>query len=241
MSLALMNLFIGFLFSIMHAKENLFLPLACKINGEIPSIAGSAKNLNPKVLNLAMTAYTCARKKGFEDPRQILTIIDYSLPSTEKRMWVIDLKQRKVLFNTLVAQGKNTEGLFGEHFSNQPESKATSLGLFLTESSYEGHNGYSLRIRGLEPGFNEKAEQRNIVIHGAWYVSESFIRREGRLGTSWGCPAVGKDIVRPLINDVKEGTLLFSYYPDPNWLANSTFLHCSSSFTQQNYDKVSNY
>jgi hypothetical protein len=89
-----------------------------------------------------------------------------------------------------------------------------------------GHDGYSLRINGLEPGFNDKALDREIVIHGAWYVSNAFAKREGRIGLSWGCPAVPKELVTPIINTIKDGTFLFSYFPDPNWLARSKFLHC---------------
>lgn len=216
-------------FSTLPLTVNAFnLPLACKINGEIPTLSGSAQNLNPHILDLAIKAYSCAQKAGYKDPRQIISIIDYTLPSTQKRLWVIDLQTRQVIFNTLVAQGKYTGGLLARYFSDRPESKKSSLGLFLTDGTYVGHDGYSLRIQGLEPGFNDKAEQREIVIHGAWYVSESFARRAGRIGLSWGCPAVPKEVVTPLINTVKNGTLLFSYYPDPTWLAKSRFLHCES-------------
>lgn len=218
-------------FSILPLTVNAFTfnsPLACKINTEIPSLAGSARTLNPHILDLAVKAYTCAQKSGYKDPRQIITVIDYTLPSTEKRLWVVDFQTKQVLFNTLVAQGKYTGGLFAHYFSDRPESKKSSLGLFLTNGTYVGHDGYSLRIQGLEPGFNDKAEEREIVIHGAWYVSDTFAKRYGRLGASWGCPAVSKEVVTPLINTIKNGTLLFSYYPDPSWLARSRFLHCES-------------
>ena len=203
-------------------------PLACQINAEIPTVEGLARNLNPKVLDLALKAYYCATQAGILNPRQVLSVIDYSLPSSEKRLWVIDLKHKTILFNTLVAQGKYTGGLIARYFSDRPESKESSIGLFVTQEPYVGHDGYSLKIRGLEAGFNDKAEQREIVIHGAWYVSESYVRRVGRLGLSWGCPAVPKEVVTPLINTVKDGTILFSYYPDPVWLATSKFLHCGA-------------
>lgn len=212
--------------SMSFANAQLFHALACKINAEAPTPLGSAQNLNPKVLSLALKAYSCAQALGYKDPHHLITIIDYTLPSTQKRLWVIDLQTKQVLFNTLVAQGKYTGGLMARYFSDQPQSKKSSLGLFMTQEPYIGHDGFSLRINGLEPGFNDKAESREIVIHGAWYVSESFARRVGRIGLSWGCPAVPKDEVKPIIDKIRDGTFLFSYYPDPTWLAKSKFLHC---------------
>lgn len=211
------------------AKANFFLPLACKINSEIPSPLGQAKDLNPQVLSLALKAYTCALKTGYSDPRHILTIIDYTIPSSQKRLWVIDLAHKQVLFHTLVAQGKYTGDLVARYFSDKPESKESSIGLFLTGEPYVGHDGYSLHINGLEAGFNDKAEAREIVIHGAWYVSDSFAKRMGRVGLSWGCPAVPEDVVKPMIDTIKDGTFLFSYYPNPQWLASSKFLNCPVS------------
>lgn len=207
------------------AWANFLSPLACKVTGQ--PVPVSAAKLNPQVYNLAMKAYSCAMKAGYTDPRQLITIIDYTLPSTAKRLWTIDLATKQVLFNSYVAQGKYTGGLFARYFSDEPESKKSSLGLFQTLEPYIGHDGYALRINGLEPGFNDKAESRAIVIHGAWYVSAAYIRSAGRLGLSWGCPAVPEDVIKPLINTIKGGTFLFSYYPDPNWLAHSKFLHCS--------------
>lgn len=215
-----------------HAE--IFPALACRVNAEANPQSlgmGPVTNLNPKVLNLAMRAYNCARKMGYNDPRRILTIIDYTLPSTEKRLWVIDLQTRKVIFNTLVAQGKYTGDLYARYFSDQPQSKESSIGLFVTEQPYVGHDGYALRINGLDKGFNDKAEERDIVVHGAWYVSESFARRMGRIGKSWGCLAVPKDMITPMINQIKDGTLVFSYYPNPQWLAQSKFLHCPTNVT----------
>ncbi len=207
-------------------------PLICRINAEIPSLLGRARTLDPKVLDLALTAYLCAKQYGYNDPRQVITIIDYTKPTIEKRLWVVDLQTKQVLFNTLVAQGKGTGGFIARHFSNIPESKASSIGLFVTEEPYYGHDGLSLRIKGLDVGFNDRAESREIVIHGAWYVSEAFARQMGRLGESWGCPAVSKDVIKPLIDTIKEGTLVFSYYPNRDWLKDSKFLHCGQTVTQ---------
>lgn len=208
------------------AWADFFLPVACRAESSPSVPLSQAQNLNPKVLALALQAYHCAIKTGHPDPRHLLTIIDYSLPSTERRLWVVDLNKKQVLFNTLVAQGRFTGGLFARYFSDKPRSRASSLGLFETSNTYMGHNGYSMRLKGLEPGFNDKAEARDIVLHGAWYVSNSFAKHTGRLGLSWGCPAVAQVIARPMINLIKDGTLVFAYYPDSRWLSQSKFLHC---------------
>ena len=218
--------------AIAETETKSYPPLVCQINYEIPSIQGEARTLNPKVLDLALTAYYCAKKMGYNDPRQMLSIIDYTFPSTERRLWVIDLKTRQILFNTLVAQGKNTGEIEAKYFSNVPESKESSIGVFLTDGTFEGNDGYSLRIIGLDPGFNTEAEAREVVIHGAWYVSKRFVKEHGYLGRSWGCPAVSKRVITPLIDDVKMGTILVSYYPNPKWLAESKFLHCGQKFSR---------
>jgi len=199
--------------------------LVCKINNEIPTITATVTDLHPNVLRLALDAYYCAKEQGIGE-KQLLTIIDYSLPSSEKRLWVLDLSTNKVIMHTLVAHGKHTGGLMAQHFSDISGSKQTSLGLFLTEKSFRGPDGYSLRIKGLEDGYNDKVEHRVVVIHGAWYVSDSFAKKHGYLGRSWGCPAVPLNEVKELIDDIKEGTLMFAYYPDKKWLDDSTFLHC---------------
>lgn len=203
--------------------------LLCKINGatysndSIP--ANEVKELKPIVLQLALKAYACARQKGM-DKQRILSVIDYSLPSTEKRLWVLDLENKKVLFHTLVAHGQGSGGKFATHFSDNPGSQASSLGLFLTENTYQGHDGYSLNLRGLEPGINTHAETRRVVIHGGWYVNQQFAHEHGMIGRSWGCPALDKADNTAVINTIKNGTLLFAYYPDYHWLRNSTYLHC---------------
>lgn len=179
--------------------------------------------VNPRVWQLAVKAYNTALQKGYIK-QKILTIIDYSLPSSSKRLWVIDLAHHKILMNTLVAHGKYTGGLYAKHFSDEPGSRASSLGLFLTENTYSGSHGYSLRLRGLEPGFNDKAKSRAIVIHPAWYATQDFAKSHGRLGLSWGCPAVSPQIATPLINQIKNGTAVFAYYPDKKWLSTSRFL-----------------
>ncbi len=187
------------------------------------TILSEAQGLNPHVLGLALQAYKKLRQQGY-DHQQVLTIVDYSKPSTEPRMWVIDLKNLKVAFQTLVAHGKNSGGNYADSFSNQPQSLKSSIGVYLTENTYVGHDGYSLRLDGLEPGFNSNAFSRDIIVHPANYVSESFAERHDRLGRSWGCFAVNPKIAPQLINNIKNGTVIFAYYPDKQWLEHSQFI-----------------
>lgn len=183
---------------------------------------------NPRVVQLALRATSCARAKGLP-AANYLAVIDYSLPSTRKRLWVFDLQHRRLLFNELVAHGERSGQKFAVRFSNRPQSHESSLGLYRTLNAYDGANGYSLRLQGLEPGFNNNAYARAIVIHGAAYVSRDFIEDTGRLGRSWGCPAVPEDVARPLIDLLKGGNYLFVYYPDARWLDTSRFLHCGGN------------
>lgn len=190
---------------------------------EMQMIKAHVGNIDDKVLRLSLVAYQHIRKKGL-DNKQLLTVIDYSKPSTQKRLWVFDLKSGKALFNTWVSHGKNSGGLSATSFSNKNGSLKSSLGVFVTDTPYIGGNGYSLRLRGLEPGVNDNAYLRNVVIHGAWYVNSDTIRQYGQVGRSWGCPAVSKNLARPLIDTIKDKTLVFVYYPDKNWLSHSQYL-----------------
>jgi len=191
---------------------------------EIQLIHSQTSNLDPNVLKLSLNAYINARKRGW-DNKQLLTIIDYSQPSTKRRLWVINLRNAKVLFNTWVTHGKNSGNVTATSFSNQPGSLKSSLGVFLTtRDAYVGENGYSLRMQGLEPGINDNAYRRDIVFHGAWYAAGNVVRKYGSLGKSWGCPAVSEDTARPLIDTIKDNTLVVAYYPDRNWLRHSSFL-----------------
>jgi hypothetical protein len=187
-----------------------------------------APHANPKVLGLALEATQCAISHG-EPPSDRLAVIDYSLPSTTRRLWVFDLAQRKLLFHLLVAHGRNSGNNQATQFSNKDGSLESSLGLFLTLDTYEGHNGYSLRMAGLEPGTNDHALERALVIHGARYVSSAFARQQGRIGRSWGCPAVRTAVARPLIDTLKGGHYVFSYYPNARWLHSSPFLACHTT------------
>jgi hypothetical protein len=181
----------------------------------------------PQVLEAARRAFECGQKAGHFH-RPLLTIIDYSLPSTQPRLWVVDLAKERVLFRELVAHGRNSGDRFAVAFSNQPGSRMSSLGLFRTGETYRGRHGWSLRLDGLEPGVNENARDRAIVFHGADYVGNRSIAKLGFLGRSWGCPAVRRDVSRSIINRIRDGTALFVYYPDADWLSNSPYLQCGT-------------
>ena len=188
------------------------------------TLARLAPKANPGVLRLAAQALNCA------DPgAERLAVIDFSLPSTERRLWVFDLRQPRLMFREWVSHGKNSGDAMATLFSNVPESYQSSIGLFRTKNSYVGSNGYSLRLEGLEPGVNDNAFDRAIVMHGADYVSQEFIDRTGRIGRSHGCPAVRTEVAVPLINSIRDNQYLFTYYPDQRWLNNSAFLRCPNS------------
>jgi L,D-transpeptidase catalytic domain len=192
------------------------------INHEIKAMESQAKNLNPEVLKLSLAAYEHAVDKGITT-NPLLTIVDYSKASTERRLWVIDTRTNKVLFNTWVAHGKNSGNTMSTEFSNAPESLKSSIGVFVTSETYTGKHGDSLRVQGLEPGFNNNAYKRSVVFHGAEYVSEK-IAGSGKLGHSWGCFAVSQKIIGSLINTIKNKALVVAYYPDKMWLKHSNFL-----------------
>lgn len=193
------------------------------IDTQAKAISAKAQHLNPKVVELGLEAYQKARMQGL-DKKEVLTIVDYSKPSTEPRLWVVDLKNDDILYQTLVAHGKNSGGNMATQFSNRPQSEESSLGLYLTGNTYSGEHGYSLRLEGLEKGFNSNAESRAIVMHSAWYVSQSFADSEGRLGRSWGCMALNPKVAPEIIHTIKDGTLIFAYYPEKAWLDHSKYL-----------------
>jgi hypothetical protein len=166
---------------------------------------------SPRALAAALDAMNCARSRGIAGRDDLVTVLDYTLPSSVPRLWVLDLAHHKVLFHELVAHGSGSGELSASHFSNAVNSRASSLGLYLTGTTYEGGKGYSLRLRGLDPGLNDRAEQRNIVMHGAWYVSDEQIERYGRLGRSWGCPAVPVGMAHPIIDAIQGGSFVFAY------------------------------
>lgn len=160
---------------------------------------------------------------------QLLTIIDFSLPSTAKRLWVIDPIKKVVLVHSVVSHGRNSGELYAKHFSNKPSSYKSSLGFYKTAETYHGKHGLSLRLDGLEKGFNDLARPRAIVIHGADYAREEFISAAGRLGRSLGCPALPSELSREVIELIKEGSLLFIYGEDQNYLSQSKLIASSLS------------
>lgn len=155
---------------------------------------------------------------------KVLTVIDFSLPSTAKRLWIIDPEKGEILLNSVVSHGRNSGELMAKSFSNQPESFKSSLGFYTTAETYSGKHGYSLRLDGLEEGFNDQARNRAIVIHGADYAREEFAKSVGRLGRSLGCPALPSELSAQAINLIKDGSLLFIFGKDQNYLAKSSLI-----------------
>jgi hypothetical protein len=174
----------------------------------------AAPTLRPEALSAALEAWIRVTSAG-QPLRPILTVIDYGLPSTARRLWVFDMAQHRLIFHELVAHGRGSGEDLARFFSNEEGSLMSSLGAFVTGETYVGKNGYSLRLRGLEPGVNDRAEARTIVMHGAPYVTDEFARRVGRLGRSHGCPALRPEIARPLIDAIKDRSLLYVWSPAP--------------------------
>ena len=163
-------------------------------------------------------------EQNLNENKPYLTIIDYTLPSFKKRLWLIDMASNTILYNTYVAHGKNSGGIMAEKFSNTPQSYQSSLGFYLTGDTYHGKNGYSLYLRGLEKGINDNAMDRAIVMHGAWYANESMIKKFGRLGRSYGCPSIPENIHKELINSISQNTTLFIYHSSKEYQTNSRYL-----------------
>ncbi|HUQ88765.1 MAG TPA: murein L,D-transpeptidase catalytic domain family protein [Vicinamibacterales bacterium] len=184
----------------------------------------SIGNIETDVLEMALNAASCAVQSGAVNSPKTLTVIDYSKPSSERRLWVFDLKSKELVYEELVAHGQGSGANLATQFSNEDESHQTSLGLFVTRDTYVGKNGYSLRLDGLDRGVNDRARDRAIVMHGAPYVSQEFVKANGRLGRSWGCPAISAAVAKKMIDRVKGGGLVFAYYPDKKWLKTSKYL-----------------
>jgi hypothetical protein len=193
-----------------------------------PSIAALARvapGLDPAVLALALRASACAARHGMLASLALLTVIDYSKPSTEPRLWILDIPRRRLLYQALVAHGRGSGELYATYFSNEAGSQQTSLGLFATGEMYVGEHGLSLRLYGLEPGVNDRAYGRALVMHGADYVSLDFAARNGgRIGRSHGCPALPLELALAVVIEIQGGTPLFAYYPDPGWRESSRLL-----------------
>ena len=218
-------------FNIVIANEANAVSESAKIESYIASLYrridfGNNERLSYTVFNNAMRGYLNLRDAGrLAGDKEIITICDLNQPSVFSRMWVIDLATKKVLFNSYVAHGQNTGEDCAMSFSNKENSHKSSLGFYVTTDVYTGEHGTSLHLQGMDQGFNDAAFKRDIVVHGADYVSEKYITDNQRLGRSWGCPAVPVKLATPIINTIKEGTCLFIYYPDTKYLANSYWLN----------------
>ena len=184
---------------------------AAGLGARIDLASATEAGVSNDALSLALAAIRCAVTSGDIDAPKTLTLIDYSKPSVEPRLWVYDLTTGKMLFKELVAHGKNTGDNMATSFSDTLNSRQSSIGLFVTDETYVGSNGYSLRLDGLEPGFNKHARERAIVMHGAPYVSTQFASAQGRIGRSWGCPALREAVARQVIDTIRGGGVIFSY------------------------------
>jgi hypothetical protein len=181
--------------------------------------------LNEKALVYALLGYHRLLKRGILHRKDVLSICDFSQSSGVKRMYVIDVRHRKLLYRTYVAHGANSGEEYAHSFSNKPDSHKSSLGFYVTRNTYFGSNGLSLRIDGIDRGFNTMANQRNIVIHGARYVSERVLHKYGMMGTTFGCPAIPTEMSQEIIPTLKNGSCFFIYYPSNRYLSHSTVLN----------------
>lgn len=188
-------------------------------------LKNEAPTMNEALINKAATALKCTITYHIAN-NNILTVIDYSLPSNQKRLWIFDLSQKKLLFHTYVSHGIKSGTLLTDNFSNKYNSKASSIGVYKTDKAYYGREGLSLRLEGLERHFNDNAMNRAIVMHGGWYMDEAFIKKYGRPGRSWGCPALPLSLYQPIIKTIKDNSLLVVYYPSDEWFGKSKFLTC---------------
>jgi hypothetical protein len=191
------------------------------------ALHAQAPNIGTQAILTAVRAYFQVERQHLTD-KPLVTIVDYSVPSDKRRLAVADVQTGKVLFYTYVAHGKGSGSRYATHFSNEPGTDASSLGVFLTGAAYDGKHGYSLRLDGLDPRFNGAAYRRDIVIHSAWYVSKTFAQEHGRLGRSWGCFALSPRVESAIVRLIRGGTVLVGYYPDPLWLHSSVILNADA-------------
>ena len=230
-------LFCVFSFKPLNTAEN----IKNKVNGTDPKLI--AANAKATIEAKSKSFYTIIDANGFSLPtfesflaafegyeqlkqqgkiaNEILTIVDFSMSSTQERMWVIDMKTQKVILKSLVAHGRNSGLEYANEFSNTSESYKSSLGFYVTGETYTGKHGLSLRLDGMEYGINDNARNRAVVVHGADYVSKTFIKNTGRLGRSQGCPAVPYEIHKELIETIKGKSCIFIYHPSRTYVTKS--------------------
>jgi hypothetical protein len=194
------------------------------VNNLYDSLRLSSMGLARQVFEYAMKGFQQLSATGKLANTSVISIIDFTKSSAKKRLYIIDLKNYKVLFNTYVAHGMNSGQEFARQFSNIPESNKSSLGFYQTADTYVGKHGYSLRLRGVEKGINDNVHKRDIVLHAADYVSESTINAKGYIGRSHGCPAVPERLHKPIIEKIKNGSCLFIFGEDRNYIRRSAML-----------------
>jgi hypothetical protein len=197
---------------------------------EITSILEKYQSLHESALNcdafiFGMMGYRSLLSKGLVKNDSLLTIIDFSLPSVDYRLFVINLNRNAVVFKSLVSHGRNSGELYARRFSNKIQSHQSALGFYVTGEPYRGGQGYSLQLIGLDTGYNDLSKVRSIVIHGAGYATQDYANRYGRLGRSFGCLALPPVMNAPIVNEIKGGSVVFSYFPDQAYLSRSVILH----------------
>jgi hypothetical protein len=195
------------------------------VTDEYTLIGLQNKGLSRNAFELALKGYNNLLHKRLVRNKNIITVIDFSKPSDQKRLFVIDLKRKKLLLESLVAHGRNSGLEYATEFSNDVDSHKSSLGFYITLNTYSGDHGYALKLKGCERGFNDHAYQRSIVIHGSEYVTESFLHSNGFLGRSFGCPALPEKINKKVIDVIKNGSCLFLYHPTKKYLLTSPVLN----------------
>ena len=187
-----------------------------------------ALGLSKEAFNYAVEGYNYLLSTGKLNNDNILSVVDFSLPSSKKRLFVIDMENGKLLYNTYVAHGRNSGKVYANEFSNRPESFKSSLGFYITKGTYTGKHGYSLQLEGEEKGINDNALSRAIVIHSASYVNEKVVKSQGYVGRSLGCPALPEKLAKPIIRTIKDGSCFFMFSPNSNYVAKSQILQLAS-------------
>jgi hypothetical protein len=196
------------------------------------------KRMKIETFRRAYYGYLNLVEHGKVRNRRYLTVCDFSLSSNTNRLWLIDTRTKQVVINTLVAHGSRTGEEFARYFSNISESHQSSLGFYVTRNTYSGKNGYSMRMDGVDGGFNNKALSRDVVMHGADYVSYAYARANKRIGRSWGCPAVARNMAAPIIDKIKNGSVLFIHHPSKQYLRRSYWLNNRIARLPRNANKV---
>jgi len=181
--------------------------------------------LKPEAYRFGLMGFEALQSRGLVINDSLLTIIDFSLPSSQHRFFVINLTNNQIVYKSLVSHGRNSGDLYANRFSNKLQSQESALGFFITGKSYHGGQGYSLQLQGVDTGYNDHSLVRGIVIHAARYATQDYVTRYGRLGRSFGCPALPPELSRPIINLIKDGSVLFSFYPDQTYINHSVILN----------------